>query len=1162
MCKDGACIPGAPAKCDDGNLCTADGCDPASGTCKFVSGGGTCVDSNPCTDEVCDPKLGCTHVANQASCNDGNACTTGDTCASNSCGGVGIQVCDDGKLCTQDSCDPKQGCIYKDNPAACDDGDACTTDTCGAKACLHQAVVCDDGNPCTVDTCSKASGQCQVDAKALDGKTCDADGDGCTLGDACLAGQCKAGAPVACVLPLKTCQQAACQSTGSKTFDCKAIAASDGSPCVGQDACIAEAFCQAGACKLGSTQKLYAVELAAQGAGLQLLAVAAAGDGLWVGGRSVAADQTSAWWLQRLGPGGQALWSKPWQPAVAVAAKSAGIVGLIASAGNLVLAGSAGSEQDGAQLRLVGLAPAANPASAPTVLWDRTHGVTGQDERPERLVALNGGYAVVGRVEAGAKHSGWVARLGATGLLQWSWQGGPAEGGALRALAQQGDGGLLAAGRAVSSAKGRAWLVRLDAQGKEQWQIQHGAQEDQGFEALVALPGGEHMAAGWATVSGQPRLYLQRVDAAGGAVGAAVVGQSPYRVADALGGAGTQLWLAGQAFADPQGDAWLASTDATGHLAWSVEHDAGGAERLAALALMADGGLATVGTLQTGSDPTAAKGWVRRSDPWGRASCGASGVCAAKTALDCADLNGCSDDLCDAKLGCVSQPSGVACSDSDACTSGDVCQGLSCQAGAAVVCDDANACTADSCDKQKGCVHAVLSGAPCPDDSVCTSGEVCQGSSCSVTQKGCDDGDPCTQDLCDAKVGCLNSALPEASPCGAGKACIGGKCLARFANFISCGSANGGSGGTYPQNYALRHDGTVSSWGFAVSGPGNSPVKLVAGLTEIVHMDVGDGGFCAVQLNGEVRCVGLSQSGVFGGLTCENVDNTSPQLIPNLLNVLHIDIAGTFGAAVTKDGKLWQWGANLSGQFGNGTCAACKPMAVEHPTMTGVVAASSGHTIASYAQMLVLKVDGSLWAAGGYANGGYGCDSYGNYKQLGDSLGTPNSTAYVKVAISDKVQSFAVGQGHRCAVDAAGTVWCWGLGSLGQLGDGGKGTQAKPVKVYGLTVKAKSVVAGSDAACALFVNGKVSCWGSNKYGFLGNPAFQESTTPLEVPNLSDVQQLATGKYHVCALRGDGSVWCWGLNGYDNPYADGAFLGVGEISTSVTSPKPVIGTQPQ
>src|SRR5439155_3641023 len=38
-----------------------------------------------CTDDTCNPGTGCVHTANAAPCNEGNACTTNDTCSGGKC---------------------------------------------------------------------------------------------------------------------------------------------------------------------------------------------------------------------------------------------------------------------------------------------------------------------------------------------------------------------------------------------------------------------------------------------------------------------------------------------------------------------------------------------------------------------------------------------------------------------------------------------------------------------------------------------------------------------------------------------------------------------------------------------------------------------------------------------------------------------------------------------------------------------------------------------------------------------------------------------------------------------------------------------------------------------------------------------------------------------
>ena len=74
-----------------------------------------CMDGNPCTDDTCDPVVGCVHVNNTAPCDDGNSCTTGDTCSGGTCRPGGPTNCDDGNCCTIDGCNPATGCVHTTN---------------------------------------------------------------------------------------------------------------------------------------------------------------------------------------------------------------------------------------------------------------------------------------------------------------------------------------------------------------------------------------------------------------------------------------------------------------------------------------------------------------------------------------------------------------------------------------------------------------------------------------------------------------------------------------------------------------------------------------------------------------------------------------------------------------------------------------------------------------------------------------------------------------------------------------------------------------------------------------------------------------------------------------------------------------------------------------
>jgi len=260
-CASGACIKGSALSCDDGNPCTNDGCNKLSG-CTHVANTSPCddgskctandkcaskscqpgakVDCNdakPCTDDSCSPATGCKHVANSAGCDDGDKCTTVDTCKGGACKGSTPPDCNDGNPCTSDACAKVSGCTHANNSASCDDGSKCTTvDACKGGSCSgSKPPNCDDGNPCTTDGCNVSTG-CTHPANSLG---CD-DGSKCTTVDKCAAGKCVgASAPNcddgdACTSDscdkLKGCQQV------HNTANCD-----DGDKCTTVDKCAAGA---------------------------------------------------------------------------------------------------------------------------------------------------------------------------------------------------------------------------------------------------------------------------------------------------------------------------------------------------------------------------------------------------------------------------------------------------------------------------------------------------------------------------------------------------------------------------------------------------------------------------------------------------------------------------------------------------------------------------------------------------------------------------------------------------------------------------------------------------------------------------------------------------------------------------------------------------------
>ncbi|TCL65887.1 alpha-tubulin suppressor-like RCC1 family protein [Hydrogenispora ethanolica] len=74
-----------------------------------------------------------------------------------------------------------------------------------------------------------------------------------------------------------------------------------------------------------------------------------------------------------------------------------------------------------------------------------------------------------------------------------------------------------------------------------------------------------------------------------------------------------------------------------------------------------------------------------------------------------------------------------------------------------------------------------------------------------------------------------------------------------------------------------------------------------------------------------------------------------------------------------------------------------------------------------------------------------------------------------------------------------------------------------------------SAVATGDEYSLVLKNGQVYAWGRNNYGQLGIGSYTDKAAPTQIPDLSGITQIATGKYHSLALKNDGTLYAWGYN---------------------------------
>ncbi|MEZ4266489.1 MAG: hypothetical protein R3F39_08930 [Myxococcota bacterium] len=160
-----------------------------------------------------------------------------------------------------------------------------------------------------------------------------------------------------------------------------------------------------------------------------------------------------------------------------------------------------------------------------------------------------------------------------------------------------------------------------------------------------------------------------------------------------------------------------------------------------------------------------------------------AGACVPGQAEDCDDGDACTDDACDKLLGCTALVNTGGCDDGDPCTLVDTCVAGECIGVGAPTCDDGNPCTADTCNGDTGaCEHLDLAVA-CDDANACTEGDFCSVGACLPgPAQDCDDGNPCTSDVCDKTTGaCVNlpiaAGCDDGNSCTADDACVAGACV-------------------------------------------------------------------------------------------------------------------------------------------------------------------------------------------------------------------------------------------------------------------------------------------------------------------------------------------------------------------------------------------------
>jgi alpha-tubulin suppressor-like RCC1 family protein len=212
-------------------------------------------------------------------------------------------------------------------------------------------------------------------------------------------------------------------------------------------------------------------------------------------------------------------------------------------------------------------------------------------------------------------------------------------------------------------------------------------------------------------------------------------------------------------------------------------------------------------------------------------------------------------------------------------------------------------------------------------------------------------------------------------------------------------------------------------------------------------------------------------------------------------------VVGLEGACVlSMAGNVYCWGNNSNGEVGNNSATPTDvPFQVLGVGGTGYLSSIKGISMeAQGTTACALSNSGTVY-----------CWGNGNNGQLGNNTATFSNVPVSPVGVGGSgtlpaISMVAAGQQTTCALSTAGNVYCWGYGGNGQLGNNTTTSQLNyPVQVAGVGGSGvlsgiKAIGAGAGDLCALSTAGNVYCWGYNGRGQLGNNTTTSSASPIEV----------------------------------------------------------------
>ena len=289
----------------------------------------------------------------------------------------------------------------------------------------------------------------------------------------------------------------------------------------------------------------------------------------------------------------------------------------------------------------------------------------------------------------------------------------------------------------------------------------------------------------------------------------------------------------------------------------------------------------------------------------------------------------------------------------------------------------------------------------------------------------------------------------------------------------------------------IQTDGSLWSWGsntFGQLGDGTttqrlSPVRIGNDTWSVVAC--GTYHSMGIKTNGTLWAWGHSGASNRLGISTASAV-TSPVQIGSATNWVRVSCGNASTWALKSDGTLWSWGYNAYGQLGTGntTDRSAGPVQVGSDTNWSSVCVGFYHTMA-------LKTNGTLWACG-----------LNNYSGgiLGDGT-TTQRNSLIQIGSDTNWSKIQTKQYHNAAIKTDGSLWTWGWNQRGQIGDAtsffsNSSNKASPFRVGTGTDWAR-VACGQTNTAGIKSDGTLYHWGFGDNGALGQGNTTQRISPAK-----------------------------------------------------------------